>query len=66
MNTMTEAPQRFLSAAVVRARTSLSRSAIFRMARKGEFPKAIRLSRSRVGFREADIDQWMASRPDAE
>src|SRR5215467_24085 len=42
--------------------TSLSRTTRWRMERRGEFPKRIRLSAGRVGWRQADIEAWIRSR----
>jgi prophage regulatory protein len=42
--------------------TSLSRTTRWRMERRGEFPKRVRLSAGRVGWRQADIEEWIRSR----
>ena len=42
--------------------TSLSRTTRWRMERRGEFPKRVRLSPGRVGWRQADIEAWISSR----
>lgn len=42
--------------------TSLSNSTIFRMQRKGQFPKRIQISKGRVAWREADVVDWIQSR----
>lgn len=42
--------------------TSLSRTTRWRMERRGEFPKRVRLSAGRVGWRQADIEAWIRSR----
>jgi len=41
--------------------TSLSKSTIYRLAKEGEFPRPVRISRMRVGWRKADIDSFLAS-----
>lgn len=46
----------------VEAATSLSRSTIYDMMGKGTFPKPVRLSPTRVAWREKDIVAWLASR----
>jgi prophage regulatory protein len=46
----------------VQAVTSLSRTTRWRMERRGEFPKRVRLSPGRVGWRQADIEAWIISR----
>jgi len=42
--------------------TSLSRTTRWRMERRDEFPKRVRLSPGRVGWRRADIEAWIRSR----
>lgn len=44
----------------VTARTTLSKSTIYRLARVGKFPQPINLSPRRVGWRSADIDAYLA------
>lgn len=43
--------------------TSLSRSTIYRLIKKDDFPKPIRLSANRSGFRLSEIESWLESRP---
>ena len=43
--------------------TGLSRSSIYLMVQRGEFPKNIRLNNYRaVGWLEKDIQEWIATR----
>ena len=44
--------------------TSLSRSTLWRMERKGQFPKRLSLSPGRVGWRKDEIEAWIVSRSD--
>ncbi|WP_010322919.1 helix-turn-helix transcriptional regulator [Marinobacterium stanieri] len=44
--------------------TSMSRTSIYRMMGKSEFPKQVRLSPSRVGWLAEDIDNWLQQRID--
>ncbi len=46
----------------VEARVGLSRSTIYAMIRRGEFPAPVRLTTYAVGWKESDIDRWLASR----
>lgn len=46
----------------VKARTGLSRSTIYDKIKRGEFPKPVALSARAVGWRQSDIDAWIASR----
>lgn len=48
----------------VKALTGLSKVTIWRMFNRGEFPKPIRLSPSRVGFPEDEIAAWLQARRD--
>ena len=44
----------------VLARTGLSRSTIYRKIAEGTFPAQIRISVNGAGWRESDIDRWIA------
>ena len=44
------------------ALTSLSRTSIYRLEAKGEFPRRVRLSAARVAWPKAAIEAWAASR----
>lgn len=41
----------------------LGRSSIYAMMSEGRFPKPIKLGKRAVGWREADIKEWLAARP---
>jgi prophage regulatory protein len=41
------------------AGTSLSRASIYRLIKKCEFPRPIKISSRRVGWLQADIDRWL-------
>lgn len=56
---------RYLRIAEVVSRTGVSRSTIYEMMGKNEFPLARRLTSRTVGWEEADIDNWMAAREPA-
>ena len=38
---------------------NLSRSTIYRMEKRGEFPKRIQLSPQRKGYRTSDLKKWV-------
>jgi len=42
--------------------TSLSRSTIYRLIKKNEFPKPVRLSSGRIGFNKQDVLKWLRDR----
>jgi predicted DNA-binding transcriptional regulator AlpA len=48
----------------VLARVGVSWVTLYRWEKKGIFPKRRLLGQRVVGWREADIDQWCASRPE--
>ena len=54
---------RMLRREEVQERTGLSRSAIYRMMREGDFPLPRRLGQRAVRWRERDLEAWLASRP---
>ena len=51
-----------LGEAQVNQLTNLSRTTRWRMERRGEFPKRVRLSPGRVGWRQDEIREWIDSR----
>lgn len=55
-------PLRFIRLHAVRDRTGLSRSTIWRLERRGDFPKHRRISLNAVGWLECEVDQWVLSR----
>ena len=42
--------------------TSLSRTTIWRLLQKDDFPKPVRLSSCRVAYSTSEIQSWIASR----
>jgi prophage regulatory protein len=60
-----QVPLRFIRLDVVRDRTGLSRSTIWRLERRGDFPKHRRISLNAVGWLEAEVDEWVLSREHA-
>lgn len=55
-------PARLLRFPAVRERTGLSRSTIWRLERRGEFPKHHRISPNVVAWVERDVVKWIESR----
>lgn len=51
-----------LSRRRVEAITSLSRSSIYHLLKAGEFPAPVRVSATRIAWREADIRLWVEAR----
>lgn len=43
--------------------TTLSRVSVWQKRRAGDFPKAIKLSANRVGFKRSEVLAWIESRP---
>jgi predicted DNA-binding transcriptional regulator AlpA len=43
--------------------TSLSRATINRCREIGDFPQAVQLTGSRIGFYVSELDEWLAGRP---
>lgn len=60
------APIRILRKPAVRERTGLSDATIWRMYRRGDFPRPIRLSANAVGWRETDVDEWLRTRAEVQ
>ncbi|MDU3131502.1 MAG: AlpA family phage regulatory protein, partial [Bradyrhizobium sp.] len=55
------APDRIVRLKTVLARTGLSRSTIYRKIAEGTFPAQLRISVNGAGWRESDIDRWVAN-----
>jgi prophage regulatory protein len=55
-------PLKFLRFEAVRDRTGLSRSTIWRLERRGEFPRHHRISTNAVGWLETDVNDWMLAK----
>ena len=53
-------PDRIIRMDTVRDRTGLSRSTIYRKIAEGTFPPRIKISMNGAGWRESDIDRWIA------
>ena len=47
----------------VKAATGLSRTTLWRMERRGDFPKRCRLGRNSCGWIAQEVEAWIASRP---
>jgi prophage regulatory protein len=45
--------------------TGLSRSTIYEMVRRGDFPRQVQLGRRAVGWIADDVDEWIHSKVDA-
>jgi prophage regulatory protein len=58
-------PDRLLRFPAVRERTGLSRTTIWRMERRGEFPRHHRIAPNVVAWKEADIARWIGLRTSA-
>lgn len=56
---------RILRADEVEHRTGLSRTSIWRLERRGEFPSRRKLGPNAVGWLKEEVEDWVASRPRA-
>ena len=54
-------PDRIIRLSTVLSRTGLSRSTIYRKIAESTFPAQLRISINGAGWRESDIDRWVAS-----
>ncbi len=55
-------PDRIIRSKEVQNKTGLSRTTIWRLERKGEFPARIPLSAGSVGWRLGEVEEWIKSR----
>ena len=58
----TDIKPRILAPTIVARMIGLSRVTIWRMCRRGQFPKPIAISPGRVGFIAEDIEDWIDSK----
>jgi prophage regulatory protein len=54
--------ERILRRPEVERRTSLSKSSIYSWMARGDFPRPVALGTRAVGWRESDIEAWLAAR----
>lgn len=59
---MSEKPVVFLPLKEVIRRTGVSRTSIYRMFDKNQFPRPVNLSESRIAFVESEVIAWQAER----
>ncbi len=57
-------PEIYRLPAVVSA-CGISRSTVYEMIGRGEFPRPVKLGARAVSWRRSDIEAWLASRPAA-
>lgn len=53
---------RILRVREVLARISVSRSTLYKWMDEGRFPRHVQLGPRSIGWRESEIDEWLASR----
>ena len=58
-------PLRLLPPLVTADRIGVNIRTLERLVKRGEFAKPRRVSANRIGFVEAEVNQWIASRPEA-
>lgn len=54
-------PDRIVRLKTVLVRTGLSRSTIYRKIAEGTFPPQLRISTNGAGWKESDINRWVAN-----
>lgn len=55
-------PDRILRWPEVKGQTGLSRTTAWREVRAGRFPAPVKLTDHAIGWRQSDLDAWLASR----
>lgn len=60
---ITSSPDRIVGTAEVAELTGLSRTTLWRLGRAGTFPRRVRTSANRVGYRLGEVVTWMRERP---
>ena len=61
-NEETMSDETLLKLSDVLARTSLSRSTLFRLESKGQFPKRRQVTPHRVAWPKSEVDEWINAR----
>jgi predicted DNA-binding transcriptional regulator AlpA len=61
-DTATSSPERIVRAKELQELTGLSRTTLWRLERRGEFPDRVPLSGSSVGWRYSEVMEWMQTR----
>jgi prophage regulatory protein len=59
---MTDKPDRLITSAMVRERTSLSRTTLWRLVTQAQFPPPVQISVNRIAWSEQAIADWIAGR----
>ena len=59
----TSSADRLLGLDEVKQRTSLSKSHIYRLMSRGQFPDRRKVGRRRVGWLLSEVQKWIATRP---
>ena len=62
---VTDSDSRLLRLGDVLVRSGLSRSTVYRQMAEGAFPRPLKVGVRAVRWREAEIEDWLASRPRA-
>lgn len=47
---------------VYKDRLGISKSSFYGLVKSGEFPKPVRITKQRVGWRESIVDEWVRNR----
>ena len=61
-NDSRRSPQSIIRLPTVKARTGLSRSTLYALLARREFPAQISLGKRAIGFIESEIDAWIQDR----
>ena len=54
---------KILRVGAVTAKTGLSRTTLWRLERRGDFPRRVRLSSNTTGWIESEVEKWIKTRP---
>ncbi|CAA2140296.1 hypothetical protein HYPP_01869 [Hyphomicrobium sp. ghe19] len=63
MDKLIHRPERVLRAKAVQDRIGCGNSKFYELLKAGEFPPGIRIGSRSVGWRESQVEAWIASRP---
>jgi prophage regulatory protein len=58
---MNKKPEKIVPWKQLKGRIGLCRNTVYTLIRKGKFPAAIKISATKVGWRESEIDRWIGA-----
>jgi len=58
-----KSPRNILPVKLAEKKVGVTRLTMWRMEKKGEFPKRVQLTGKKIGWFEDELDEWLENRP---